>query len=136
MVRFPPRRQTARGLNMTPLLDVVFLLLLFFMLTSSFAQPAIALKLPEGTTGRMPEAVHVVVTADAQGNLLVNRTPVTVDGLEEALREALAAVEPKEVHFRADRSIPFGLFVSVLDAARKVGALAIPIHVSDSPEAR
>ena len=132
MVRFPARRRAKLSLNIAPLLDVVFLLLLFFMLTSSFSQPAIAIKLPAGDTGERQEPGHVVVTADADGRVFVNQREVPEAALDEQLERALKAARIKDVEFRGDERIDYGLFVRVMNASRRLGARAI--HVTHRAE--
>lgn len=134
MVRFPPKRRARLSLNMAPLLDVVFLLLLFFMLTSSFSQPVIALKLPEGKTGKLPETRGVVITADRDGAVYVNQRSVSLEGLEEVLRQEMAQTDRKEVHFRGDELIPFKLFVAIMDRARGAGVQTIHVAHRKAPE--
>ncbi len=128
-----PKRPT-HTIDMAPLIDVVFLLLIFFMLTSNFVPPAIPLKLPHagGDTAAPVEAV--VVSLDAGGSLFVDGEMVTEAGFSEALKTALAASKTTTVHFRGDRTAEYGRFVELMDLARKAGA--IQFNLIHDPSAR
>ena len=123
------RRRAHSILNLTPLIDIVFLLLVFFMLTSHFIEDqAIDIVLPQAKQGgeaREREFVEVVV--NAAGDLSVNGRPVTLENLEETLRGALHAPETRFVRLRGDHESRLGLSVSVIDAARAAGAESLDI---------
>ncbi|MCB1760372.1 MAG: biopolymer transporter ExbD [Gammaproteobacteria bacterium] len=123
------RRRAHSILNLTPLIDIVFLLLVFFMLTSHFIEDqAIDIVLPQAKQGgeaREREFVEVVV--NAAGDLSVNGRPVTLENLEETLRGALHAPETRFVRLRGDHESHLGLSVSVIDAARAAGAESLDI---------
>ncbi len=117
------------ALNLTPLIDIVFLLLVFFMLTAHFIEDeAIAIDLPEAENSAASEDegyVEVVMTPD--GQLLVDGFPTPVEALEETLRGALHAPEKSYVKLKGDHAAQFGLGVKVIDAARAAGAESLDI---------
>jgi biopolymer transport protein ExbD len=123
------RRRAHSVLNLTPLIDIVFLLLVFFMLTSHFIEDqAIDIVLPQAKQGgeaREREFVEVVVSSE--GDLSVNGRVVTLENLEETLRGALHAPETRFVRLRGDHESRLGLAVSVIDAARAAGAESLDI---------
>jgi biopolymer transport protein ExbD len=121
-----PKRVSAR-MDLAPLIDVVFQLLIFFMLTSSFINPALKLTLPTATTREKIDPDKLVVSIDEQGRIFVNVDPVTLDDLKNVLRERLERVERKQVHFRGDQSMRYQLFVQVMDIARQAGARQLNI---------
>lgn len=110
-------------INMTPLIDVIFLLLIFFMLSSTFIYPSVNLDLP---TGEVKEGVqseqHIVLSVDQNGQLFLNQNSLTIDDLAISLKEALAKTADKSVYFRADKKIPYEDFFKIMQISTKSGA--------------
>ena len=122
-MRFRHLRKSSMGGDISPLLDCVLLLLIFFMLSSTFVVPGIRLALPHASAADAAMSQDaIVITAAADGQLFVNREPVDLDSLESALRSMLDASSHRAVVFRGDTSIDYGRFVAVLDTARRAGA--------------
>lgn len=123
------RRRTGAILNLTPLIDIVFLLLVFFMLTSHFIEDqSIDINLPQARSGsdaHMDEFVEVIV--DPQGALLVNGRSVQLERLEETLKGAFHAPGVRFVRLRGDHEARLGVVISVIDAARSAGAESLDI---------
>lgn len=123
------RRHSSLVLNLTPLIDIVFLLLVFFMLTAHFIEDqVIAIDLPEAqnsAAGDDDGYVEVAMTPD--GQLLVDGFPTPIETLEETLRGALHAPEKRFVRLRGDHAAHFGLGVQIIDAARAAGAESLDI---------
>jgi biopolymer transport protein ExbD len=128
-MQFEGRRRTSQVPNLTPLIDIVFLLLVFFMLTSHFVQEqALNIDLPVADSGEaVTEDEQLEVVIDPEGHLLVDDHFVEADSLEAVLREKLAGREEKLVRLRGDRGAALGKAVTVLDAARKAGASGVDI---------
>lgn len=128
-MQFEGRRRTSAVPNLTPLIDIVFLLLVFFMLTSHFVrEQALNIELPvadSGAAAREDDRLEVVI--DAQGRFLMNGHFVEAAALEATLRTALEGRSDPVLRVRGDRSAALGRAVTVLDAARKAGADAIDI---------
>lgn len=126
---FERRQRTGSVLNLTPLIDIVFLLLVFFMLTSHFIEDqAIDIDLPKAKNGNEAiEKEFVEVIVDSNGALLVDGTEVQLEHLEQTLRGALHAPETRFVRLRGDHDARLGLAVSIIDAARAAGAESLDI---------
>ena len=116
-----PRRPT-HTIDMAPLIDVVFLLLVFFMLTSSFTPPALPLDLPEVRSSAGSEPVVVVVSLDAAGGLAIDGSVVEESAFEVRLKEALVAAGTQTVHFRGDKNAVYGKFLGLMAKAKEAGA--------------
>ena len=117
-------------LNLTPLIDIVFLLLVFFMLTAHFVEDqALLVDLPDAdnapTAAEHEEIVTVVISA--QGEILINNQQVSDDELVQSLRNALDKSEDRMVRIRGDNEANLGVAVKVLDAAEAAGAKAVDI---------
>jgi biopolymer transport protein ExbD len=116
-----PKRPTL-SIDMAPLIDVVFLLLIFFMLTSSFAPPAVPLTLPKAASGTPSETAKVVVSLDQAGGISISEKSISEAEFETALRAALDQNATTTVHFRGDTSIDYGVFLKLISRARNAGA--------------
>ena len=123
------KRRSSMVLNLTPLIDIVFLLLVFFMLTAHFIEDeAIAIDLPEAqNSAASEEDGYVEITMTPDGKLLVDGYSTSLETLEETLRGALHAPEKRFVRLKGDHAAQFGLGVKVIDAARAAGAESLDI---------
>ena len=120
---FQRKKRKASILDMSPLIDCVLQLLIFFMLSSTFASPKVRIDLPEtaissGTT----QNDSIVVTAGTDGGLFVNQSPVSLEAMESLLRVELGKSESGRVVFRGDKDVSYGVFSKVMEAARRAGA--------------
>ncbi|MCX6556588.1 MAG: biopolymer transporter ExbD [Candidatus Aminicenantes bacterium] len=119
-LRAKPRRKVI--INITSLIDVTFMMLLFFMITSTFLeQPGIKLELPTARASANNEAQECVLTVDKKGDLFLNRQAVTLAGLEEEIRKALPQMKDAALVLKADQEITHGLVVRVMDMAKRGG---------------
>ena len=121
-----PKKATL-SLDMAPLIDIVFQLLIFFMLSSSFLTPAMKLTLPRAVTEDSRQPERVVISLDRDGNTYVNTRQVPRAELRAAVEGALAAASDKSVHIRGDQEMPYKHFVEVMDLARQAGARQVNI---------
>lgn len=122
MIEFerPPAIHTI--LDITPLIDVVFQLLLFFLLTSVFIQPGLSVDLPQAASAAFPEEqTGVVVSISRFGDIAVNDRTVPLSELGSTLSEAFVQSSGAPVTIQADQEVAFGLFVHVLDTAKAAG---------------
>jgi biopolymer transport protein ExbD len=128
-MQFEGRRRTSQIPNLTPLIDIVFLLLVFFMLTSHFVQEqALNIDLPVADSGEaVTEDTQLEVVIKPEGVLLIDDHIVEPDNLQAVLQEQLKGRKDKLVRVRGDRGAPLGEAVTVLDAARKAGADGVDI---------
>jgi biopolymer transport protein ExbD len=128
-MQFEGRRRASAVPNLTPLIDLVFLLLVFFMLTSHFVrEQALNIDLPAADSGAATqEDDRLEVVIDAQGRFLMNDHFVEPAALEATLRSALEGRGEPLLRVRGDRAAALGKAVTVLDAARKAGADAVDI---------
>ena len=113
-------------INVTPLVDVMLVLLVIFILTAPLMTSAIRLDLPqsEGTeSGAAPQAVVLVV--DAQGRWFLNDQPIAENALREQLAQAARRNPLTELELRADASVPYGRVVEAMGLAQKAGLTRI-----------
>ncbi|HUU04841.1 MAG TPA: biopolymer transporter ExbD [Patescibacteria group bacterium] len=119
-LRTRPRRKVI--INITSLIDVIFMLLLFFMISSTFLeQPGIKLELPAAKTSANTEPHEYALTVDKKGNLFLNRQPLVMADLEAEIRKALPKMKDSALVLRADQEISHGFVVRVMDLAKRAG---------------
>ncbi len=122
-MEFEGRRRISTRLNIAPLIDVVFLLLIFFMLSSHFVtQPGIKITLPSAVTARLHPEEDIIISITEDSNLYLNERLVTLENLSEQLEIEIAKGEEKTVIIKADEKIDLGLAVKVMDIARQADA--------------
>jgi len=123
------RTQTALAeINITPLVDVVLVLLLIFMLTAPVLQSGIDVAIPKTRTVSQVTDERMVVTIDREQNVFLQDKPVNVNELPARLRTTGKGDPAKRViYLRADERVPFGAFASVMDAVKLAGITNISI---------
>jgi len=121
-MEFERRRHSHHYIEIAPLVDVVFLLLLFFMLTSHLVQePAVRIKLPESRTAEVkPETARTIWITKAEQVYFQDR-PVELDRLVEALKGGAVGEGKGPLKIKSDREVPVGFLIKVIDAVRLAG---------------
>ena len=130
MVIDPTPRRRRQLVGLTPLIDVVFILLVFFMLASSFLDwRSVSLGIPaEGPAVSEAETRSLVVRLFDDGGYALDGESLDLDGLESGLARALASDESRPVVVRADSSVPLRRLMAVVDAATRAGATDLNLH--------
>lgn len=119
---------TLAEINITPLVDVVLVLLLIFMLTAPVLQSGIDVAIPKTRTVNQVTEDRMVVTIDRDQNVFLQDKPVNVNELPTRLRTTGKGDPAKRViYLRADERVPFGAFASVMDAVKQAGITNISI---------
>ncbi len=119
---FRTRRAVNYSINIASLIDILFLLLLFFVVTSSFVEhPNIKLALPSASNAEASRFEGIIITISKEGRLFMGKQSIGVSGLEAILRSRAAAVDDPVLVLRADREVPYGVVVAVMDVARGAG---------------
>jgi len=133
-MNFGRRSQDDLTLDVTPLIDVVFLLLIFFMVTTTFAsRSGIGVKLPEAQAKERPPGHVIELTLTTKGELFLDKGKVATGGLAAALAAKARAHPGEVVVIRADAAVPHGRVVKAMDAARAAGFHKLAI-ATQTPE--
>lgn len=115
-------------INITPLVDVVLVLLLIFMLTAPVLQSGIDVAIPKTRTVNQVTEDRMVVTIDRDQNVFLQDKPINVNELPTRLRATGKGDAAKRIiYLRADERVPFGAFASVMDAVKQAGITNISI---------
>lgn len=134
---FEPRSngQPISEINMTPLVDVMLVLVVIFIITAPLLASSIRLDLPRSDAARPNEAQRFVsLVIDASGQAFLNDQSATAEQLARRLAEAAARDPDTEVQLRADARVPYGRVVEVMGLAQKAGLGRIGF-VADPPGA-
>lgn len=122
------RNKISTEFSMASMSDLVFLLLIFFMLTSTLVAPnAIKLLLPSSTSKTMAKQT-VTVYIDAQYNYFLEEVPVNIEFLTESLGTKLAGQTEGTVVLRSDETVPVQYVVNLIDAVNKVNEMTKSKH--------
>ncbi len=134
-MEFERKRHSQRtSLNIAPLVDVVFLLLLFFMLTSSLVrESAVRIRLPESKTASPAVETTSTVVITREGGIFFMDREVGLSGLREAVREGLAGREEDYLRIKADRDAGIGLLMRVIDEIRLAGVRNFSVVAEKRP---
>jgi biopolymer transport protein TolR len=120
------RTQSALAdINITPLVDVVLVLLLIFMVTAPVLQSGIEVAVPQTRSVNQVTEERAVITIDKDQNVFLQDKPVNVHDLAGLLNRTPSA--KKVVYVRADQKVPFGAFASVMDEVKQAGITNISI---------
>ncbi len=128
------REQPMSQVNVTSLVDVFLVVLILFMVTAPLLDSAVEVELPEVTTSQAVSGASVVVSLDAEGSIAVDDEIVSLDEAIARCRQAVSAHAGAGVFLRADRSVPYGFVMSVLDALRRAGVDTATLVVQPLPE--
>lgn len=122
------RRRANAEINVTPLVDVMLVLLVIFMATAPLMQQGMNVNLPETTTQplRVKDA-PLILSVDEKGQYFLGKKPVAADDLQKRLEAVFDARGSKEIFLRADRDAPYGVVVKAMAAARRAGSTQLGI---------
>ena len=136
-MEFERTKKISTRLDIAPLIDVVFLLLIFFMLSSHFiTQPGIKLTLPAAVTGKMHPEEDIIIFITKDNDLFLNEEEVSLNDLLDKLRVRLGEDKKKTVTIKADEKIDLGLAVRVMDIAREAEVQGIVISTRVEEDVR
>jgi biopolymer transport protein ExbD/biopolymer transport protein TolR len=114
-------------INVTPLVDVVLVLLIIFMVTAPILQSGIEVAIPHTRTVKEITEERLVITIDRQQRVFLNNQPVNINQIGAQLHEKIRDPEGQSVFVRADENVPFGAFATVMDAVKQSGITNVSI---------
>ena len=122
MIRFPYKEKSTFKLDLIPMINVVFLLLIFFMLTSTTSLQIKKVELPTAKTAEKNSKQFLTVTIDKNGSLELDGKAVTIEALPVHLEKKIAEKKNAVISIHADKAIEFELFGKVIELAKQAGA--------------
>jgi len=120
-------RTSLAEINITPLVDVVLVLLVIFMITAPVLQSGIEVSVPKTRTVKQIQQQRQVLTIDRESNLFLDDKPVNIHDLPQRLRHPGQDDARQVIYLRADERVPFGAFATVMDAVKQAGITNISI---------
>ncbi|GJQ23044.1 MAG: biopolymer transporter ExbD [Planctomycetia bacterium] len=134
-MRFREKRIAKSVINLTSMVDMLFLILLFFLVTSSFIeQPNIKLELPSTRYASTSKLEERTLTISQDGKLFFQNEPVERKELISVLKNAFLKQDDKTLVLRADKNVPYGAVVDIMDAAKGAGLRRIVAPTILEPE--
>ena len=129
-------RGTMSQINVTPLVDVMLVLLVIFMVTAPMMQQGVQVNLPKAEAKSLaPKEDTLVVSIEKSGKTSINSSEVAPDQLKEKLSAMLAGRAKREVFLKADSSVPYGEVVKIMAQIKGAGVERLGM-VTESPERR
>ena len=122
-------------INITPLVDVVLVLLVIFMLTAPVLQSGIEVAVPKTRTVREATEQREVLTIDRDQRVFLGDQPINLNDIPARLRRPNTDPAHQIIYLRADERVPFGAFASVMDAVKQAGITNISIVTQPLPNA-
>ena len=129
--------QTALAeINITPLVDVVLVLLVIFMLTAPVLQSGIQVNVPKTKTVREITEQRMVLTIDKDQQVFLNDKLVNLNELPDILRSQSSDTTKQVIYLRADQGVSFGAFATLMDAVKQAGITNVSIVTTPSENAK
>jgi len=114
--------------NLTSLIDVLFILIIFFSVSSTFLeQPGIELKLPKAESSEAHTTQKVIIYVDESENLFLNDEMVTINNLTDEVKNLVEAQSDNSIVLKADADVSHGMVIQIMDLLRQQGIYKIVV---------
>ena len=121
------RERAMADINITPLVDVVLVLLIIFMLTAPIIESGIDVNVPKTRTVKQITEERVMVSVDKAQRIYLGNDAVNIHQLPDLLRAKVRDPSRQSIYLRADAEVPFGVFATVMDAVKQAGITNVSI---------
>lgn len=130
-MRFKPKKQSVENVDVSPLIDMVFILLIFFMVTTTFVKDMkLDLNRPSAASASKASAKVIRVYIDNTGEVYIDNQPVKIWAIQSKLRDLLRTSTEKSVLVISDSTIPVEKLIDVVDECRMSGAKDVAVSTS------
>ncbi|MBO0351295.1 biopolymer transporter ExbD [Phormidium pseudopriestleyi FRX01] len=129
-MRLPDEPESQAQINIVPMIDVIFSILAFFIISSMFLSKSegLPVNLPQASTATVQtETVKLTISIDAEGMLMLDEQAVTLGDLEQAVRDRMKAEPISVVVLKADKTVEHGQVVEVMDRVRRIEGAKLAI---------
>ena len=124
----PRKKQKDMGIDMGPLMDLVFILLIFFVVTSSFSrETGVDVTKPQAQSASQLEKENLLIAITREGTIHINERQVDLASLQDILKQSLAKTPDREAVIIADKGSETGVLVQVIDACNLSGVKKVSI---------
>jgi len=114
-------------INVTPLVDVVLVLLIIFMVTAPVLQSGIEVSVPKTRTVKEITEERLVISVDKQQRVFLGNDPININEIATKIRQKIRDPQHQSIFIRADENVPFGAFATVMDAVKQSGITNVSI---------
>lgn len=114
-------------INITPLVDVVLVLLIIFMVTAPVLQSGIEVNVPKTRTVKQITEERLVISIDKQQRVFLGNNPININSIAAVLKQKVRDPSHQSIYLRADEDVPFGAFATVMDAVKQSGITNVSI---------
>jgi len=114
-------------INITPLVDVVLVLLIIFMVTAPVLQSGIDVSVPKTKTVKQITEERIVISIDKQQRVFLGNDPININAIAGTLKQRVRNPAQQAIFLRADEDVPFGAFATVMDAVKQSGITNVSI---------
>ena len=114
-------------INITPLVDVVLVLLIIFMVTAPVLQSGIEVNVPKTRTVKEITEERLVISIDKQQRVFLGNDAININAISQTLRKKVRDPQHQSIFLRADEDVPFGAFATVMDAVKSSGITNVSI---------
>lgn len=129
-MRLPDEPESQAQINIVPMIDVIFSILAFFIISSMFLSKSegLPVNLPQASTAAVQtETVKLTISIDDEGSLMLDEQAVTLEDLEQAVRDRMKAEPVSVVVLKADKAVEHGQVVEVMDRVRRIEGAKLAI---------
>ena len=114
-------------INVTPLVDVVLVLLVIFMVTAPILQSGIDVEVPKTKTVKEITEERLVITIDSKQRVFLGNDPININEIGAKLKQKIRDPQGQAIFLRSDENVPFGAFATVMDAVKQAGITNVSI---------
>jgi len=114
-------------INVTPLVDVVLVLLIIFMVTAPVLQSGVEVSVPKTRTVKEITEERLVISVDKQQRVFLGNDPININEIAAKLHQKIRDPQRQSIFIRADENVPFGAFATVMDAVKASGITNVSI---------
>ncbi|WP_414620438.1 ExbD/TolR family protein [Calothrix sp. CCY 0018] len=129
-MRLPDEADVPAQINIVPMIDVIFAILTFFIMSTLFLtrQEGLPVNLPQASSAKKAtQPARVTLTVDKAGEIFLNKEPITLDKLEAGVKAKVKPEQPLMVVLNADEGVNHGKIVAVMDKVRQVKGASLAI---------
>lgn len=129
-MRLPDEPESQAQINIVPMIDVIFSILAFFIISSMFLSKSegLPVNLPQASTAAVQtETVKLTISIDEEGSLMLDEQAITLEDLEQAVRDRMKAEPVSVVVLKADKAVEHGQVVEVMDRVRRIEGAKLAI---------
>ncbi len=130
-MNIPNEPENTLTVNIVPMIDVIFSILAFFIVSSLFLtrSQAIDVNLPQASTARLEQQTQITVTIESNGNIALNRQKIELENLQPSVRKLIKSTNRSLVIINADRAVSHGQVIEVMDRLRQLEGVKLAIAV-------